>query len=338
MFKTILVPLDGSARAEYALPMAAQLARHTGGMVVLVRVASIATDYWPTITSPVPSMMQSAVDGEMKEAATYLKNVASAAELAGIEITTTARYGVAAPVILSTVIDYHADLIVMCSHGFTGVAHVIMGSVAEKISRHASVPVLVVREKGGFPGINPAEISLPLRILVPLDGSSHAMAALEPAAALLTAIAAPAQKTALHLVRVVGPVEKRNEMQGVQRDVLTARRYLSQTMELIREGSIAPSFSKQHIPISWSVALDTNIAEAIIRVAENGEDVEGAGVFGGCDLIALATHGWGWIQHWTMGSVAERVLHATKRPILLIRPLIALNKQRHVLETEGIPG
>ena len=149
MFKTLLVPLDGSSRAEYALPMAAQLARHTGRMMVLVRVVSFATDYWPAISSPVPVVMQSVVDGELQEFATYLKNVASSAELAGIEVITTVRYGVAAPVILAAATEYHADLIVMCSHGHTGVAHVLMGSVAEKVARHASVPVLVVREKAG---------------------------------------------------------------------------------------------------------------------------------------------------------------------------------------------
>ena len=55
-------------------------------------------------------------------------------------------------------------------------------------------------------------------------------------------------------------------------------------------------------------------------MAENGEDAEGAGAFGRCDLIAIATHGRGGLQHWVMGSIAERVLGATKLPILIVRP------------------
>jgi len=55
-------------------------------------------------------------------------------------------------------------------------------------------------------------------------------------------------------------------------------------------------------------------------MAENGEDAEGAGAFGRCDLIAIATHGRGGLQHWVLGSITERVLGATKLPILIVRP------------------
>ncbi len=329
MFQTILVPLDGSSRAEYALPVAAQLARHTGKMIVLVRVVSFATEYWPAVPSPAP-LMQSVVDGELQASATYLKNVASSAELTGIEVMTTARYGVVAPVILATATEYHADLIVMCSHGHTGVAHVLMGSVAEKVARHASMPVLVVREKAEVS----AEISQPLRILVPLDGSAYARAALEPAAALLSALAAPGQQAAIHLVRVIEPAaDQTDEAQVAQRRSLSrAKHYLSQTTDLIRDGYVASVVAKQHILVNWSVALDTDRARAIVRVAENGEDMQGVGAFGGCDLIAMATHGRGGLQRWAMGSATERVLHMTKRPLLIVRPAEVIEKQELSLE------
>jgi len=54
-------------------------------------------------------------------------------------------------------------------------------------------------------------------------------------------------------------------------------------------------------------------------VAENGEDAEGSGAFGGCDVIAMATHGRGGLQRWAMGSVTERVLQGTKLPLLIVR-------------------
>ena len=329
MFKTILVPLDGSLRAEYALPIAAQLARHTGGMLVLVRVVSFATEYWPAVPAPTPPVIRSAIDGELQEASAYLKRVASSAELAGIEAITTARHGVIDPVILAAATEYHADLIVMYSHGHTGVAHVLLGSVAEKVARHASVPVLVVREKAGFPEMSSAAVAQPLRILVPLDGSAYANAALEPAAELLSSLAAPAQKVALHLVRVIEPATSlKEEAQVVLHSAVSrARSYLSHTTDLIRDGYVASTIAQQHIPVSWSVALDHDRASAIIRVAENGEDAEGAGVFGGCDLIAMATHGREGLQRWAMGSVTERVLHATKRPILIVRPAAPVEKQ-----------
>jgi len=326
MFKTILVPLDGSCRAEYALPLATRLVRHAGGTMVLVRAVNAGTQYWPVISSPSPPMVQVTVGGEMREAEAYLKKIASAAELAGIEVTTTARFGSVSSVILSVASEYHADLIVLCSHGYTGMAHVVMGSVAEHVARHASVPVLLLRERVEFPEIKPAEISRPLRILVPLDGSVHAKAALEPAGELLTALAAPAQKTALHLVRVVEPAaEPKEELQmALQRRLSRARNYLSRTTDLIREGYMAPMLSKHHIPMSWSVVLDADRACAIVREVEG---VEGVGGSGGYDLIAMATHGLGGLHRLAIGSVTEQVLHTTKCPVLIVRPAKVMERQ-----------
>jgi nucleotide-binding universal stress UspA family protein len=55
-------------------------------------------------------------------------------------------------------------------------------------------------------------------------------------------------------------------------------------------------------------------------MAENGETVEGGGVFEGCGVIAMATHGYSGLQRWTVGSITERVLHATRLPLLIVRP------------------
>lgn len=79
-------------------------------------------------------------------------------------------------------------------------------------------------------------------------------------------------------------------------------------------------FAHLNVSITWSVVFENDVAHAIIRMAENGEDAECAGVFGGCDLIAMATHGRGGLQHWVLGSITERVLGATKLPILIVRP------------------
>ena len=342
MIKTILVPLDGSERAEYALPLAARIARHCGGTLVLIRVVNIATSYWPA--APYPPMIQAAVDGELEEAATYLETVAASPELAEVEVASAARHGVVVPVILAAATDYQADLIVMGSHGRSGMAHMIMGSVTEKVARHTGIPLLIVREKGGWPEVSPDEISQPLRVLVPLDGSAHAQVVFEPVAALLNALVSPAQKAAIHLVRVV---EGQGQGMGgspipliptsydqAQRDLARAKHHLSRVTELIREGFIAPDISKQHIAVTWSVAFDTDTARAIVHMAESGEDAEGAGVFGGCELIAMSTHGRGGLQRLAMGSITERVLQTTQRPLLVVRPARLMDKQKSFLEEE----
>ncbi|HCI81589.1 MAG TPA: hypothetical protein DHW02_18085 [Ktedonobacter sp.] len=158
----------------------------------------------------------------------------------------------------------------------------------------------------------------PLRILVPLDGSVHAKAALVPAAYLVAALATPEQG-AIHLVRVA-KLSVMADTEERERLLYRAKRYLEATVEQIREGYVAPSIAHLRLPVTWSVAFDTDVAGAIVRVAENGEDAAGTGIFGGCDVIAMATHGSGGLERWATGSIAARVLRLTNLPLLLVRP------------------
>ncbi len=84
----------------------------------------------------------------------------------------------AADVILSVVQKQHIDLIVLCSHGYTGMKRWVLGSIAEKVAHHAPVPVLLLREGGPALVGTPAHAEGPLRALVPLEGSVRAKAAL----------------------------------------------------------------------------------------------------------------------------------------------------------------
>lgn len=324
MFTTILVPLDGSSRAETALPIAARIAHHTGATLVLVRVVAFVSEYWPAVMTTTPILEDAVMEEDLSEATTYLERVASSPELADLRVQTTVLNGPIAPTILEATTASKSDLIVLCSHGSTGMIRWVMGSVAEKIVRYASVPVLVLHEGATHPGSSPADIAQPLRLLVPLDGSIASNAALEPGADLLTALAAPGQKVALHLAHVLQP----SHVKGVNSPSALsdsskfsqAKQSLSQTVTLIQQGLIAPNIAQQHIPVTWSVILDTDIASALLHVAEQREETEGAGVFGGCELLAISTRGQTGVQHWVMGSITERMLAATKRPILIVHP------------------
>ena len=324
MFQRIVVPLDGPLRAERAIPVAARLARASGGSVVLLRVVSIATEYWPTIVSQ-PTMKQTAMDAELTEAETYLSEVATRPKLDHVPTETVALSGSTPSTILEGAHSCQADLIVLCSHGYTGMTRWVLGSVAEKVARHARVPVLILREGGPLPAGPHPDAARPLRALVALDGSAHAKAALEPAASLIAALAAPASG-ALHLVRVVPPVTaERGAQDGDARSsseqvLHKAKRYLSATVEQLHEGLTAPGVADLNLSITWSIAVDTDVATAIIRLAENEEEAQGAGVFGGCDVITMATHGYSGLPHWAMGSITQRVLGATKLPLLVVRP------------------
>ena len=72
--------------------------------------------------------------------------------------------------------------------------------------------------------------------------------------------------------------------------------------------------------ITWSLTTDADVARGILSVAEGDEAVSPTSQSGAFDLIAMTTHGRSGPQHWTMGSIAHRVLNATKLPILMVRP------------------
>ncbi len=263
-----------------------------------------------------PELAQAVIDTSLAEAKQYLLAVSTAKDVSDVPTETVVLYGPAAMSILAVAHSSSADLVVLCSHGYTGITHWVMGSVAEKVAHHAAVPVLILREGGPVPAAPHPDATRPLRALVALDGSAHAKAALEPAALLIAALAAPAP----------GALPRGLE-QGDHEEVLhKAKQYLSTTAAHLREGLTAPAVADLNLTITWSVAVDTDVAAALIRVAENGEDAEGAGVFGGCDVIAMATHGYGGVQRWAMGSITERVLSATRLPLLVVRPPEAMDK------------
>lgn len=271
--------------------------------------------------APQPTLTQ---DTALAGAKQYLSAV-SKAVLDDIPTETVALFGPPAPTLLAAAHSHQADLIVLCSHGYTGMTRWVLGSVAEKVARHAAVPVLILREGGAVPAGPHPDATRPLCALVPLDGSAHAKAALEPAASLIAALAAPASG-ALHLVQVVKPPAAEREAKNFRERVdgeqflHEAKSYLSSTVEHLHERLVAPVVADLNLTITWSVAVDMDVAEARIRLAENGEDAEGAGAFGGCDVIAMATHGYSGVQRWAMGGITWRVLGATQLPLLMVRP------------------
>ncbi len=324
MFRRILVPLDGSSRAEEALPVAAHMAHSVGASILLLRVIDTSPESMPTVPTK-PALFQSVGQVEQTQAESYLAAVAASDQFHGIAVQTQTQFGLVSPTILSVAATEKADVIVLCSHGFSGVTRWVMGSVAEKVARYSDIPVLVLREGGPVPNERRAGESQSLRILVPVDGSEYAKGALLPAAYFAAAL--ENGQATLHLVQVVKPVvdskiPARRTLNGfeTQTDMQRARQYLDKTVEEIHNGKLGSILNKYHLEITTSVALDEDVANAIIRVAEHGEDAVGASVSGRCDAIAMSTHGYGGLQRWAMGSVTGRVLHATRLPMLIVRP------------------
>jgi nucleotide-binding universal stress UspA family protein len=307
MFHHVLVPLDGSFRAEQALPVAARLARATGGSLLLVRVVNPPIDYSGGL-SPVPLMTEQTVESEMAAAADYLTAVAARPELAGNEVTTEVRFGFPGQQLIGAAGAHECDLVVLCSHGRTGFTRWALGSVAHTLVHQSTVPVLVLRQEAALAHI---EATRSLCTLVPLDGSELAEAALAPAEALTAALAAPDRGT-LHLVQVVKDAHAKAEEGGVfelnDEAYQLARSYLATVVE--RVGS---KVTDRALTVTFSVERASDVVSALLGVAEQASP-------GGYDLIAISTHRRGGLERWVMGSVTQRLLETSRLPMLIVRP------------------
>ncbi|MFN8433875.1 MAG: universal stress protein [Anaerolineales bacterium] len=144
MYKKILVPLDGSAVAEGVLPHAKSLAYSEGAELILLTVAANpAMDY---LFSD-PGIAETAVQEQVEKSKSYISTIEKELSTAGFKVSTLMRVGSVAEVILSVAEELQVDVIAMSTHGRTGAARWLLGSVAERVVHNSNVPVLLIRVK-----------------------------------------------------------------------------------------------------------------------------------------------------------------------------------------------
>ena len=299
MFTSILVPLDGSAFAERALPVALALARRSQARIELVHVDD------PRIYASGAPIPDPRLDNETRTALHHAL-AALAGQLAArhaSQISFTCLEGPVARTLEQYIAASGPDLVVMSTHGDSGLSRAWLGSVADHLVRRSSVPILLVR-----PGATGAAHGEPLfrRILVPLDGSTLAEQALEHAVTLAT----PGE-TSFTLLQVVVPMPvlaqpypattlpiDREDLERREREVQT---YLERLRgELAENGFDAAA----------TVLAHRSIARGILEYVRKHE----------VDLIVLATHGRGGVARLLLGSVADKVLRGARTPLLIYHP------------------
>jgi nucleotide-binding universal stress UspA family protein len=299
MLRTLIVPLDGSELAERALPYAVRLAASRRGRVVLVRAA----------LGPPPSgtdweRQQLAV---VDEAQAYLTSVA---ERIGsrVAVATACPYGTPAREILSTVTEFDADAVVMATHGRTGLAHLLNGSVAEAVLAESHVPVFLVHARPGEAEAAPFD-PVAARIIVPLDGSTFAEAALPVAMdalgsagelVLMTCMAPPERVERDDNGRVLAYLDQQEEASKRE-----AYDYLQGIIRRLREPD-----PDVHIAVD-------------IRIGDPAEGIVLAAADRVADLVVMATHGRTGLQRAVSGSIAGAVLRKGSTPVMLVHPFTA---------------
>jgi nucleotide-binding universal stress UspA family protein len=342
MFKKILVPLDGSNIAKQVIPVSTKLAMASGGTVLALRVIApiredVSYGFQDQLTAPdceienyydqsIASLVYETFNTYKEEASRYQKGV-----FPKVDLHAEVRFGSAAREILKIAeaqevapsdpeyITDVTDLIVMVSRSRTGFTSWALGGVAEKVAYHSLVPVFIV------PASNPPNFDSirPIRALVPLDGSLLAERALLPAAKLVCALAVPGQGI-LHLTRVITD----EEMDTDEEVELYLRGVEARAKENLRDTNLI---------ITSAIAKDGDVSNALLKVAEEGNHgtegklLSGTGPFDKCHLITMSTHGRGGLGRFLMGSVTQRVLHVSKFPMLVVRPLEARETERGMM-------
>lgn len=293
--KTILTPLDGSALSESALPYTETIARAAGARVVLTRVAlARGLSSWDIAEGQLQAV---------QEAEAYLSVVADRLAKRGLVVETAVPYGDAAEMIASEVGIHRADLVIMATHGRSGLGRLLFGSVAQQVLCTVTVPLLLIPR--GCQRFLSTE--RPPRILVPLDGSDRSDQILAPAADLARTLRA--RLILLEVASVVSPAIDSQEARerllllersepGHTRD--KAENHLARVADQLRAAGLDVEY---HAVTGEPVS--TIAAEASTQAV---------------DLIAMATHGRTGLARLVMGSVTEATLRRVDLPMLVLRP------------------
>jgi nucleotide-binding universal stress UspA family protein len=141
----ILAPLDGSVLAEQALPMAQRLARSTGAQILLLQVVQALDAGSKRLLFASEAEADAAVAGWRADAETYVQKMASEMRRHGVAAEARTAAGDPAKAIDATIADAGIDLVVMSTHGRTGLSRWYYGSVANKVLRSAPCPLLLLR-------------------------------------------------------------------------------------------------------------------------------------------------------------------------------------------------
>ncbi|MFC1575297.1 universal stress protein [Gemmatimonadota bacterium] len=304
MLNQLLVTLDGSEFGEHALPFAKAIAEKTGASVNLSHVACCEppTDLLQNTPFQYEGVsMELYAEKHAEEQRKYLRGIEGALkeELPGNRVCSALLEGYVTEALERHAREIDAQLIIMTTHGRTGVSRAWLGSVADSLVRHSSYPLLVIRPLEDGDTFPTARFD---HFLVPLDGSPVGEKILEPAVALGKATGA--RFTLLHVVSphvTVGARVSPLPSGHLEERLAKAEAYLAGVaQQLAGEGLQAQTKIESHFAP----------ARAILHTAEEDE----------VDLIAIATHGYTGVKRAILGSVTDKVLRGAKWPLLLERP------------------
>lgn len=295
MIDRILVPLDGSSLAECVLPHTVAVGQAMDAEVTLLRAVVRTAGVGSSAVDPLDWHMRKS------EADSYLREVARQLGEVGLEVKTALVEGEAPERIIHYGREHDTDLIIISSHGKSGLSRWNISSVVQKVILQAYAPVMIVRAYQPC-GEAPGELRYG-KLMVPLDGSQRAECALPWAKNL-----ASFHKCKLLLTHIVDrpEVPRRAPLTGEEADLVErlteinrrhGERYLQDVASRLGPGA------ESRLVVSEDRAM------ALHEVVDE-EDV---------DLVVMAAHGYSGEARWPYGSIALNFIAYGSRPLLMIQ-------------------
>jgi nucleotide-binding universal stress UspA family protein len=290
MLNRFLVPLDGFEVAEQILPLVSLLAARLGEPVELLRVVP-DVDLGGSEDEAIAAFLEAS----QHEAEHYLEGIRVLLESEGVRVSgVTVRVGPVAPTILDVAMAADAGLILLATHGRSGPERWFIGSVADRVLRNAQTPVLALRPGDEAPA-EPVEID---RLLVPLDGSDEASAALpyaEYLAARLNATVTLVQTVNLMALGMQGRTPPPQLLDTLQDN---AEQYLQQAAHELQQRGVA-------VDTKFSFLHPADEVASLIREHPHS-------------LVVMTSRGRSGIARTLLGSVADRIIRTAECPVLVV--------------------
>ena len=288
MYERIAVPLDGSNLAELALPYAERLAGAFGSELILLLVSEPAESEHRHMQQLYIEKMADLAKSNLKGKAVTVKAVILSGESA------------------KEIVDYaernNISLIIMASHGRSGIMAWAIGSVGNKVLQMISMPILLIKVK--TPNIEASTEKLFSRILIPLDGSELGEAALPYVQELSNKLS-----TEVTLLQVVAPGKHVHTIGG-----LNYVPFKEQILESMKTEAI------QYLEkVSQKLTGTKAITKRELRIGDAAHEIIEFADETNTSLIAMSTHGYSGVNQWIMGSIAQKILQAGSKPILFVK-------------------
>lgn len=293
MYRSILVPVDGSKLAERALSLAIPLAEQHGARLVLLHAHE---PILPLIVGGGAPVRDAALDEKWRaDSRTYVERLARRmAKLTTSPVDGVFKDGKVVPTISALVQQAGIDLIVMSTHGRGGFQRLWLGSVADAVMRHATVPVLLVRGARP-PAKRLAGAAAFVRALVPLDGSDRAERAIGEAKRLLGT--KPARLVLVHVVHPMSAVAGANLKREPEQEVVAS--YLE---------PLARRVATETLEVRIAVHVSANVSRVLLDAVESHD----------ADIVVIAGQGLTGLQRFLVGSVADKLIRTAPVPVLVV--------------------